>query len=104
MIDNSISASKENSIILIKTEEIDNNLVIIKFYDQGIGINLKDKNKIFERFYTDRQNNRNSHSGLGLSISKEIINSFKGSLELTKSDKIDFRGACFIIKLPLIKS
>ena len=104
LIDNSISASGENSNILIKTEEIDNNLVEIKFYDQGVGVNLEHKNKIFERFYTDRNNNRNNHSGLGLSISKEIINSFKGTIELTKSDKIDFGGACFIIKLPLIKS
>ncbi len=103
LIDNSISASAENSIILIKAKEVDSNLVVIKFYDQGVGINFEDKNKIFERFYTDRHNNRNNHSGLGLSISKEIINSFNGTIELTKSDKIDFAGACFKIKLPLIK-
>ena len=44
---------------------------------------------------------RDQHSGLGLSISYEIINSFNGSIELTESDKLDFRGACFLIKLPL---
>ena len=44
---------------------------------------------------------RDKHSGLGLSISYEIINSFNGSIELTESDKLDFRGACFLIKLPL---
>ena len=78
-------------------------MVNIKFYDQGIGVNLKEKNKIFDRFYADRSDNKNKHSGLGLSISKEIISSFNGTIELTKSDNLDFRGACFIIKLPLQK-
>jgi len=32
---------------------------------------------------------------------KEIIKSFNGSIELTKSDNLDFSGACFMINLPL---
>ena len=76
----------------------------IKIYDQGKGINFEHKDKIFNRFYTDRDDDRDKHSGLGLSICKEIIKSFNGSIELTKSDNYDFRGACFIIKLPLRKS
>ena len=101
LIDNSISITKKNTCILIKTSKIDNNNLEIKIYDQGIGINFSDKEKIFDRFYTDRENSRNQHSGLGLSISREIIKSFNGSIELTKSDNLEFRGACFMIKLPL---
>jgi len=103
LIDNSISLSKENTSILIQTNS--NNLFLkIKIYDQGKGINYDHKYKIFNRFYTDRDDDRDKHSGLGLSICKEIIKSFNGSIELTKSDKFDFSGACFIIKLPLRKS
>ena len=101
LIDNSISSSIDNKKILIKSKILNKRLVEVKFYDQGKGINFKDKKKIFERFYTDRDQSREEHSGLGLSICKEIIRSFKGSIELTKSDNIDFSGACFIIKLPL---
>ncbi len=101
LIDNSISIAKNNSNILITSNKKDENCVEIKIYDQGKGIDFKEKNKIFDRFYTDRIVDRDQHSGLGLSISYEIINSFKGSIELTESDKLDFRGACFLIKLPL---
>ncbi len=101
LIDNSISIAKNNSNILITSNKKNENCAEIKIYDQGKGIDLKEKNKIFDRFYTDRIVDRDQHSGLGLSISYEIINSFNGSIELTESDKLDFRGACFLIKLPL---
>ena len=101
LIDNSISIAKNNSNILITSNKKNENCVEIKIYDQGKGIDFKEKNKIFDRFYTDRIEDRDQHSGLGLSISYEIINLFNGSIELTESDKLDFRGACFLIKLPL---
>jgi len=101
LIDNSISIAENNSDILITSNKKNEHFVEIKIYDQGKGIDLKDKNKIFDRFYTDRTNDRDQHSGLGLSISYEIINSFNGLIELTESDNLDFRGACFLIKLPL---
>jgi len=103
LIDNSISIAENNTNILITSNKKNENFVEVKIYDQGKGIDLKDKGKIFERFYTDRIDDRDQHSGLGLSISYEIINSFNGSIELTESDKLDFRGACFLIKLPLRK-
>ncbi len=102
LIENSVSIAEENTNILIQTKSNLQNAEI-KIYDQGKGINLEDKDKIFRRFYTDRDISRDNHSGLGLSISREIIKSFNGSIELTKSDKLNFTGACFIIKLPLRK-
>ena len=101
LIDNSISISEAKSTILITSNKKNKNLVEIKIYDQGKGIDFKDKIKIFDRFYSDRKFDRDKHSGLGLSISYEIISSFNGTIELTESDNLDFRGACFLIKLPL---
>ena len=74
---------------------------IIHFVDQGPGIAMEYKDKIFDRFYTDRLKNRKSHSGLGLSISKKIIEELGGSICLIKSPHLGFKGACFEIKLPL---
>ena len=102
LIENSVSIAKDNSNILITSSKINNMRAQIKIYDQGKGIKIEDKNKIFMRFYTDRDKLREDHSGLGLSISKEIIKSFNGTIELTKSDNLDFSGACFMIKLPLM--
>ncbi len=100
LIENSVSVAKNGSNILIRTNRVKKNAEI-KIYDQGKGIDFNDKDKIFNRFYTDREKFREDHSGLGLSISQEIIKSFNGSIELTKSDNLDFSGACFMIKLPL---
>ena len=101
LIENSISLSPKKSKILIELNKIDNKFISLKFYDQGEGIDLKDSEKIFERFYSDRQENIKNHSGLGLSIAREIISHMKGKISLDKSGKSDYPGACFLIILPV---
>ena len=100
LIDNSLSIIGRNCKINIRAFSRGKKIFIL-FEDNGPGFPKNAINKIFDRFYTDRIVDRDQHSGLGLSISYEIINSFNGSIELTESDKLDFRGACFLIKLPL---
>ena len=41
------------------------------------------------------------HSGLGLSIAREIISHMDGQLLLDKSNKSEYSGACFLIILPV---
>ena len=101
LIDNSLSYSPQNSAILIEQKTTDKD-VIISFFDQGPGVNPELKNKIFERFYTDREVNQDKHTGLGLSIAKKIIETFSGSLELNNVKSKKYFGACFTIVLPLI--
>ena len=101
LIDNSLSYSSQNSEILIEQKTIDKN-VVVSLFDQGPGIDANLKNKIFERFYTDREVDQDKHSGLGLSIAKKIIESFSGSLKLNNVKSEKYFGACFSIILPLI--
>ncbi len=101
LIENSISLSPKGSKILIELEKIDEKFISIRFYDQGRGIDEKDSEKIFNRFYSDRQDNIKNHTGLGLSIVKEIIEHMKGEISLDKSNKSDYSGACFLITLPV---
>ena len=91
----------ESKILINITTNYNYQLCYIDIVDQGSGISLKYKEKIFERFYTDRAQFRNEHTGLGLSISRSIIESFDGSINLSKSSYPGFYGACFEIKLPL---
>lgn len=100
LLDNALTYIPINSKILIFVKVV-NQQCIIHFADQGPGISLDYKDKIFDRFYTDREKNRKSHSGLGLSISKKIIESFGGDINLINSAHLGFEGACFEIKLPL---
>ena len=101
LIDNSISILSKNQNVFIQSRSLDQKNIEIKVYDQGKGIPLKDAEKIFYRFYTDRDADKGDHSGLGLSISREIVNSFGGVIKLVKSDRQLYPGACFIINLPL---
>ena len=82
-------------------QSIKNNFVTIHIVDQGPGVPLNLRNKIFQRFYSDRDKDRNQHSGLGLSIAMKIIESFQGSLFLIKNNYQSYQGACFEINLPL---
>ena len=101
LIENSISLSPDSSKILIQLDTLDEKFISLRFYDQGKGVDLKDSEKIFERFYSDRQENIKNHTGLGLSIAREIIEHMHGSISLDKSDKSDYPGACFLIILPI---
>ena len=100
IIHNSFSYSPSKSKILINTIIQDEN-IIFHIVDQGIGIPLDFKEKIFDRFYTDRLKDKDKHTGLGLSISRKIIESFKGSINLIENHYEIYQGACFEIKLPL---
>ena len=102
LLDNSSSFVSLNSKVLIFMST-KNNECIIHFVDQGPGIHLDYKDKIFDRFYSDRGEKREAHTGLGLSIVRNIIESFGGKISLIKSAHKGFDGACFEIKLPLIR-
>ena len=65
----------------------------IKIIDNGAGINKKDIKRIFERFY---KGNHNKESiGIGLNMSKKIINLQNGIIEVSSKEGV---GSTFIIK------
>ncbi len=104
LIENSISFSPKQSKILIEATKANKKMITIKIYDQGIGIEKNDSKKVFDRFYTDRHENYKNHTGLGLSIAREIITHMDGKLQLDKSEKSEYSGACFLIILPIRQS
>ena len=81
VLDNSISIKGKNCKIKVKIFS-EKNKIIIQFDDNGPGFPINAINKVFERFYTDRinENEFGKHSGLGLSISKQIISAHDGNI------------------------
>ena len=73
--------------------------------DDGPGIPAESFDAIFERFYKDRPEGEKfgTHSGLGLSISKQIIEAHDGVIfaENRGDDPAKPAGARFIVRLPL---
>ncbi|MCC5643600.1 hybrid sensor histidine kinase/response regulator [Nostoc sp. CHAB 5824] len=83
-------------VIKIKTEAIGEQ-VILRFADNGSGINKVDQTKIFDAFYTTKPVGKGT--GLGLSIAYQIVvNNHRG--KLTYHSKAG-EGIEFIIELPI---
>ena len=80
--------------------------MFVEIKDYGSGIHINNFNKIFERFYTERPSHEKfgNHSGLGLSIVKQILDVHRGLIKvenrLNKNKKTI--GAKFIITLKKI--
>lgn len=91
MIKNSIEAIEKNGVISIDYK-IDKNFKII-IEDNGIGIPKEELEKIKEPFYTTKKNG----TGLGVSLSIEIINAHNGKLDY----EILKKGTRVTIELPI---
>jgi PAS domain S-box-containing protein len=102
LIANSVKFTEPNGEILVDVN-IDEKWVNIRVKDTGIGIPIKMKDIIFERFIqTDKSLNRKSEgSGIGLALVKSIVESHKGMVSLEKSDE---KGSVFLVQLPNIIS
>ncbi len=87
----------ELKIILRET----NSSVIIEFKDNGKGINLIDLPHVFDRFYrADTAREVRGSSGLGLAISKQIVEGLNGRIWAVSEDS---QGASIIISLKKVK-
>lgn len=73
--------------------------LIIKVKDSGIGISQEEIDLIWESFVQAKSNNQFKHggSGLGLDISKKIVELMKGSI--TVESELH-KGTCFTLSLP----
>lgn len=81
LIENAFEASVDNGNVIIDNS-IENGVSRIRILDNGKGIPVEIKSRIFEPFYTTKS----SGTGLGLSICKKIIEQHKGSIKLISSE------------------
>lgn len=98
LLSNALSFSPPDGEILMSARREDGK-VLVTVEDQGPGIPENKLEAIFDRFYTERPENEKfgTHSGLGLSISKQIAEAHGGSL---KASNRKGGGACFTLTLP----
>ncbi len=85
----------------VKTEG-DMRWLDIRVKDTGIGISCDNLEKIFERFFQNDvpRSMVNQGTGIGLSIVKEFVRSFKGTIRVeSEPDK----GSTFILELPVME-
>ena len=103
LIANALSFSPENGHIRIVAARR-GDMVVVTVEDDGPGIPDNKLEAIFDRFYTERPAGEKfgTHSGLGLSISKQIVEAHRGTIRA--ENRYDVRGrvvgARFMVELP----
>ena len=106
LISNAISFSPDNATISV-CACMKNNMLELRFNDEGPGIPPGDEQKLFQRFYCERPTAEQfgHHSGLGLSISEKIILGLNGKIYAENRTDRDgnILGASFVILLPPFK-
>ena len=113
LIENAVSFSPSHASVIVRLKRLADE-VEISVEDQGLGIPEDAFERIFERFYTDRPDHGfGQNSGLGLSISRQIIEAHKGKIwaeninrngntSRAGAGKAEIFGARFKIRLPAL--
>ncbi len=103
LMTNAASFSPKSGIILISAKR-DGDGLTVDIEDDGPGIAAGMEQTIFRRFYTERRDDEKfgSHSGLGLSISRQIVETHSGTLTAANrtADDGSVLGARFTVWLP----
>jgi PAS domain S-box-containing protein len=102
LIGNAIKFTPNNGEVSVKVEA-DGNLLHVEVIDTGPGIPPEERQKIFDKFYqlSDISTRQQGGSGLGLSISKSIVEAHGGKLWI--DDGNQGRGSNFQFVLPLVR-
>lgn len=112
LIDNALSFTPKNKRVTVFLTHKKDGLEL-KIEDEGPGLPFGAEEKIFERFYSERPSQEvfGTHSGLGLSIARQIVRAHGGSIraENRRQDALQTKGqtqdppvlgARFVVHLP----
>ena len=99
ILNNAIKFNKKNGSVIVTVEEDEaRNFSIVCISDTGRGINSTDLEKVFNEFETVTDISRHHKgTGLGMPISKRIIESMGGSISITSEIGV---GSTFKIHIP----
>jgi two-component system sensor histidine kinase ChvG len=107
LLDNGRSFSPPDSTVTVRLRR-KSSIVEVRVEDEGPGISADNLETIFQRFYTDRpEGSFGKNSGLGLSISKQIVEAYKGEIWAENrygKPQLDgvrpVLGARFVVRIP----
>jgi signal transduction histidine kinase len=97
IIGNSIKYSPDGTSVRLDAEAQGQNLVI-SIKDSGIGISQEDLPHIFDGFYRGKSAQAMAGHGIGLAVSRQIVDAHNGSISVTSELG---KGTTFMVTLPI---
>ncbi len=76
---------------------MESGMAVVTVSDTGQGIATDDLSRVFERFYRADKSRSSGNAGMGLAISKAIIEAHGGTIEVSSEENV---GTTFTIRLP----
>ena len=95
ILENAVKYSKNGSQIEIQVRPLEL-FTEIRFRDHGIGIRKEEQNRIFQRFYRSRDVENREGSGIGLYLSRMILDKEKGYMTVASEYG---KGSCISVFL-----
>jgi two-component system sensor histidine kinase ChvG len=102
LVDNALSFSPAGGRVVASAGPGEEGRVLVTVEDDGPGVPEDRLEQIFERFYSDRPEGEayGDHSGLGLAISRQIVEAHGGRIWVENRRATAPRGARFVVELP----
>ena len=97
LLDNAIKYSPEGGQVFVDLRTANGESIRIAVRDHGVGVPLEHRERIFERFYQAAEGHHRAGMGLGLYISRQIIELHRGQIS---AEFPDDGGSRFIVVLP----
>lgn len=104
LLSNAVKFSSAGGSVTVRiSKTADDKRVRIEVHDHGKGISDSYKPHVFDKFTQDDTSDKRSRygSGLGLNISKGIVERHQGSIGFTSQQG---QGSCFYVELPLVNA
>lgn len=98
LLQNAVTYTPENGTLWIRTTQADSQHIQIEVEDSGPGIPEAQQAQIFERYYSVARQFHHVGVGLGLYLSRVIVEAHDGSIRVISSPN---KGACFQVTLPV---
>lgn len=98
LISNAIKFSPDDGLIKMTLKLLDNNIVFT-ISDNGPGVSEENLKYIFNKFYQADTSHKSEGYGLGLSLTKKILDLSNGTIEVCNLEE---GGCCFTVKLPVL--
>jgi two-component system OmpR family sensor kinase len=97
LLTNAIQHNHPGGEVRVKVEMLEG-MAVLAVSDTGSGISPEDLPRVFERFYRADKSRSMGGNGLGLSISKAIVEAHGGTIEVTSENN---SGTTFTVRLPI---